>query len=42
MDLIGQMQPHTQTRFVPVDMETALKARADRAALMDRVREALS
>ncbi len=42
MDLIGQMQPHTQTRFVSVDMETALKARSDRAALMNRVREALS
>ena len=27
MDLIGQLQPHTDTRFVKVDMETALAAR---------------
>lgn len=38
MDLIGQMQPHTRTRFVKVDMETALQARKDRAALIDRIR----
>ena len=41
MDLIGQLQPHTPTRFVRVDMETALAARRDRAASLDRIREAL-
>lgn len=38
MDLIGQMQPHTPTRFVKVDMETALAARKDRAALINQIR----
>ena len=38
MDLIGQMQPHTKTRFVKVDMETALAARKDRANLVNQVR----
>ena len=42
MDLIGQLQPHTEARFVAVDMPTALKARSDRAALLDRVRRSLS
>ena len=42
MDLIGQLQPHTEARFVSVDMSTALKARADRAALLGRVRQSLS
>ncbi|MDB5523991.1 MAG: hypothetical protein JWM58_1754 [Rhizobium sp.] len=37
MDLIGQMQPHTKTRFVKVDMETALAARRDRANLVNRI-----
>jgi biotin-dependent carboxylase-like uncharacterized protein len=41
MDLIGQMQPHTPTRFVRVDMDTALQARHDRAALLQRVRDTL-
>lgn len=41
MDLIGQLQPHTPTRFVSVDMEAALKARHDRQALLAKVREAL-
>jgi len=41
MDLIGQLQPHAPVKFVQVDMETALRARADRAALMDRIRAAL-
>lgn len=41
MDLIGQLQPNTPTRFVKVDMASALKARADRSALVDRIREAL-
>jgi biotin-dependent carboxylase-like uncharacterized protein len=38
MDLIGQLQPHTPTRFVKVDMETALTARKDRTALIDQIR----
>jgi biotin-dependent carboxylase-like uncharacterized protein len=42
MDLIGQLQPHTSARFVEVDMTTALQARRDRAALLDRIRQALS
>jgi allophanate hydrolase subunit 2 len=42
MDLIGQMQPHTPTRFVRVDMPQALAARRDRAALLRRLREALT
>lgn len=42
MDLIGQMQPHTPTRFVKVDMDTALQARADRRAMLAKVRDALT
>ncbi|TCT09884.1 biotin-dependent carboxylase-like uncharacterized protein [Tepidamorphus gemmatus] len=42
MDLIGQMQPHTETRFVEVDMATALKARHDREAGLQKVRDALA
>ena len=42
MDLIGQLQPHTPTRFVKVDMETALAARRDQASTMNAIREALS
>ncbi|MBL0372557.1 biotin-dependent carboxyltransferase [Rhizobium sp. KVB221] len=38
MDLIGQMQPHTPTKFIKVDMETALAARKDRAALVNRIK----
>ena len=38
MDLIGQMQPNTPTRFVKVDMATALAARGERAAWMNQVR----
>ncbi len=42
MDLIGQLQPHMPARFVKVDMEGALQARADRRALMDRIRAHLA
>ena len=42
MDLIGQLQPHTETRFVEVDMPTALKARHDRAAMLDKIRQSLA
>ncbi len=41
MDLIGQLQPHTPTRFVSVDMAAALAARHDRRALLDKIRSAL-
>ena len=42
MDLIGQMQPHTPTRFVEVDMDTALQARQERRTLLDQVRKTLA
>jgi biotin-dependent carboxylase-like uncharacterized protein len=42
MDLIGQMQPHTPTRFVEVSMEQALAARRDCAALFDRIKQSLA
>ncbi len=41
MDLIGQLQPHMPVKFVEIDMEKALQARADRAAIMSRIRAAL-
>jgi biotin-dependent carboxylase-like uncharacterized protein len=42
MDLIGQLQPHQPTRFVEVNMETALKARAEREARAARLKESLA
>ncbi|MBD1548482.1 biotin-dependent carboxyltransferase family protein [Roseibium aggregatum] len=42
MDLIGQLQPHMPVKFVPVDMEAALAARADRKAAMGRIRTELA
>ena len=42
MDLIGQLQPHTPVRFVRVDMDAAMTARHDRAALLAKVRDALA
>jgi len=42
MDLIGQLQPHTPTRFVRVDMQEALAARKSRAGALDGVRKALT
>jgi biotin-dependent carboxylase-like uncharacterized protein len=42
MDLIGQLQPHTPTKFVKVDLPRALKARNDRRSLLDRVRASLA
>ena len=42
MDLIGQLQPHQPTRFVKVDMDTALKARAERTALRGTIEGELS
>lgn len=41
MDLIGQLQPNTQTRFVKTDMNGALAARRDRAANLEAIRAAL-
>lgn len=41
MDLIGQLQPNTQVKFVNVDMDTALAARAERKATIAKIRAAL-
>lgn len=41
MDSIGQLQPNTKIRFVRVDMEQALVARAARSAALDSIRTAL-
>ena len=41
MDLIGQLQPNTPTRFIEVNMETALTARKGRHAQLDQVRDSL-
>ncbi len=42
MDLIGQLQPHKPARFVKVTMDEALAARAERKALIARMRAALA
>jgi len=42
MDRIGQLQPHQPVRFQPIDMEGALVARAGRAQMLARLREALA
>ena len=42
MDLIGQLQPHEPARFVKVDLETALKARAEEKARLGRLRQSLA
>lgn len=42
MDLIGQLQPHTPTRFVQVTMDEALTARKARQAVLASLREALA
>ena len=42
MDLIGQLQPHMETRFVAVEMAAALAARHDRQAMLEKVRAALA
>ncbi|PYE26070.1 biotin-dependent carboxylase-like uncharacterized protein [Rhizobium sp. PP-CC-3A-592] len=41
MDLIGQLQPHTPTRFIRVTMEQALEARAERTKLLAAIRQSL-
>ncbi|SLN09842.1 KipI antagonist [Roseivivax jejudonensis] len=40
MDLIGQLQPNVPVRFQRVDMDAALKARAERTAVLDEIRAA--
>jgi allophanate hydrolase subunit 2 len=42
MDRIAQMQPNNVCRFVKVDMDTALRARADYKAQLTRLKAALS
>lgn len=42
MDLIGQLQPNTETRFVAVDMQAALDARAARKATLAAIRDAVN
>lgn len=42
MDLIGQMQPNSPARFEQVDMEGALNARAARAAMLEKLRDAVA
>jgi biotin-dependent carboxylase-like uncharacterized protein len=42
MDLIGQLQPHTPARFVPVTMAQALRARAQRSKLLEQIRASLN
>lgn len=42
MDLIAQLQPHKQARFVAVDMDQALAARREPASLLAALREALA
>lgn len=42
MDLIGQLQPHTQTRFVKTDMNGALAARRHRTGILEDMRAALA
>jgi len=41
MDLIGQLQPNTPTRFVEVTMAQALKARRIRHKFLDKIRASL-
>jgi biotin-dependent carboxylase-like uncharacterized protein len=38
MDLIGQLQPHTPTRFIEVNMEAALAARRHQAMRLEALR----
>ncbi len=41
LDLIGQLQPHAQAKFTPVDMDGALQARNDERKRLQAIREAL-
>lgn len=42
MDLIGQLQPHSPVRFVKVDVDQALAARAARTVMLAKVRDSLA
>jgi biotin-dependent carboxylase-like uncharacterized protein len=42
MDLVGQLQPHTETRFIEVDMAAALQARHERAGMLEKIRRGLA
>jgi allophanate hydrolase subunit 2 len=42
MNLSGQLQPHQPARFVRIDMETALEARAEEKARLARLKQSLS
>jgi biotin-dependent carboxylase-like uncharacterized protein len=42
MDPIGQLQPNTAVKFVEVDMDHALQARHERAAIAEKIREHLA
>ncbi len=42
MDLVGQLQPNTPTKFVKVDMDAALAARKNRSAILDRIRDIMA
>jgi biotin-dependent carboxylase-like uncharacterized protein len=42
MDLVGQLQPNTPTRFVPIEMAGALAARRERSARLERMRASLA
>ncbi len=42
MDLIGQLQPNMETRFVSVDMDEAISAREQGNALLNQVRKLLN
>ena len=42
MDLIGQLQPNTPVKFVKVDMDEALEARAERKLMLEKIRDALA
>jgi biotin-dependent carboxylase-like uncharacterized protein len=41
MDIVGQLQPNTPARFVPIDMAGALAARRERTQRLQRLRRAL-
>jgi biotin-dependent carboxylase-like uncharacterized protein len=42
LDVIGQLQPHTPAKFVKIDIDGALAARRERAAILGKVRAALA
>jgi urea carboxylase len=42
MDLIGQLQPNVDVKFIPVDMDAALNARHERSAILQKIRESLT